>query len=465
MLQECIHMKYFALALTMAVCLGITVLVIKKPVLNLSLIKYKGRTIRAESFWVAALTIPVIFLTVGAITPTEVLRGITSSQSMNPLKILVLFMSMCFISVMLDKAGFFEYCAMKVMSRPGKGQFHLFVVFYAVVSVLTVFTSNDIIILTFTPFIYYFAKNAGINPLPYIIAEFVAANTWSLVLMIGNPTNIYIASSMGITFIEYFKVMALPGVAAGLSSFLMLILIFRRHLKLPLREQSVAGKTKLKDKTMAILSLADLALCVIALTFCSYIDMEMWIVSLLFVALLLIAALMAGVYRRQKQEKESGVQNYVRIKDVFKGLPYSVIPFLLSMFIAVLTLKKHGITDDFSNVLFSVADSTLGTGILFGFASVLCSNIINNIPMSIFFASILNAAGSGSYLTVAVYSTIIGSNIGAFFSPIGALAGVMLMKILKDKGDGFTALSFIRYCAPVAVVSLSFSVLVLIFLL
>ncbi|HHV58734.1 MAG TPA: hypothetical protein GXX49_00255 [Clostridiaceae bacterium] len=275
-------MEYFVLMLIITVCFIITVLVVKKPVLNF---KCKGRTIKVESFWLVSLLIPAILLAAGAITPLEVLKGVTSAQSMNLIKILVLFMSMCFISVMLDKAGFFEYCALKIMSRPEKNQLHLFVMFYTVVAVLTVFTSNDIIILTFTPFIYYFSKNAGINPVPYIIAEFVAANTWSLVLIIGNPTNIYIASSMGITFIEYLKVMALPGAAAGLSSFIMLILIFRRQLKQPLGEsyleKCTAGKTALKDKTMAVISLVDLAMCMVVLTIGSYINMEMWIVSLL----------------------------------------------------------------------------------------------------------------------------------------------------------------------------------------
>jgi len=125
-------------------------------------------------------------------------------------------------------------------------------------------------------------------------------------------------------------------------------------------------------------------------------------------------------------------------------------------------LEKYGITNTFSRVLFSFTDSDLDAALLFGFTSALCSNVINNIPMSILFTSVLNDGGLNSFSSLAIYSAIIGSNIGAFFSPIGALAGVMLMKILKDKGDGFTALSFIRYCAPVAMVSLVISVLVLI---
>jgi site-specific DNA-cytosine methylase len=34
---------------------------------------------------------------------------------------------------------------------------------YLMVAVLTIFTSNDIVILTFTPFICYFCKNAKIS--------------------------------------------------------------------------------------------------------------------------------------------------------------------------------------------------------------------------------------------------------------------------------------------------------------
>ena len=73
----------------------------------------------------------------------------------------------------------------------------------SLVSVLTVFTSNDIIVLTFTPFICHFAKSARIDPLPYLVSEFVAANTWSMALIIGNPTNIYLMSGTGISFLSY----------------------------------------------------------------------------------------------------------------------------------------------------------------------------------------------------------------------------------------------------------------------
>lgn len=89
--------------------------------------------------------------------------------------------------------------------KAGASQKKLFFLLYIVTSVLTVFTSNDVIILTFTPFICYFAKNCEIDPVPYIVTEFVAANTWSMLFIIGNPTNIYLATTYGVGFAEYLK--------------------------------------------------------------------------------------------------------------------------------------------------------------------------------------------------------------------------------------------------------------------
>ena len=66
-------------------------------------------------------------------------------------------------------------------------------------------------------------------------------------------------------------------------------------------------------------------------------------------------------------------------------LPFELIPFVFSMFTIVLSLDYVGVTSQLGKVL-SVADSTY----LFGALSVLVSNIINNIPMSVFFSSILD---------------------------------------------------------------------------
>ena len=178
-----------------ATCLAMILAVLFYPKINI------GR-LSLSSYWVVTLVGAVLLLSVGAVDLQAVLAALLADTAINPLKILVLFISMTLLSIYLDELGFFRYLASVTLKRAGCSQTRLFFILYITVSVLTVFTSNDIIILSFTPFICYFAKNARISPLPYLAAEFVAANTWSMALIIGNPTNIYLVTAAGGDFIS-----------------------------------------------------------------------------------------------------------------------------------------------------------------------------------------------------------------------------------------------------------------------
>ena len=164
--------------------------------------KLKIGKIRLDTYWLITLIGAVLVLIFGGTDIEKVGKSLIADTAINPLKILVLFLSMTVLSIYLDELGFFRYLANIALKRARTGQKKLFLYLYITVSVLTVFTSNDIIILSFTPFICYFAKNAKINPIPYLAAEFVAANTWSMMLIIGNPTNIYLDTENGICILE-----------------------------------------------------------------------------------------------------------------------------------------------------------------------------------------------------------------------------------------------------------------------
>ena len=132
-----------------------------------------------STYWMIALLGAIILLLTSLSPAEEVFNQLTVNNSINPLKILVLFFSMTLLSIFLDEFGLFQYLANLAVKNAKGNQYALFFSLYALVAVLTVFTSNDVVILTFTPFICFFCKRAHLNPLPYLIAEFTAANTWS----------------------------------------------------------------------------------------------------------------------------------------------------------------------------------------------------------------------------------------------------------------------------------------------
>lgn len=335
---------------------------------------------------------------------------------------------MTILSIYLDEIGLFKYLASIAVKKAKSNQFVLFTIFYLLTSLLTVFTSNDVVILTFTPFICFFCKNAKTNPIPYLVSEFVAANTWSLLLIIGNPTNIYLASSANITFFEYLSVMALPTIIGGLIEYVLLIIIFKKKLK----EKITCSNEQynVENKPALIIGLIHLFVCLIFLILSSYINLEMYLIALICALSLIICELVLSFISKK------GIDYTV---SSFKRLPYPLIPFFLSMFVIVVALNYQGISELLSSLLGN--NNVIYT---YGYSSFFISNIINNIPMSILYSTLCSSLNGANYY-LATYAAIIGSNIGAFLTPIGALAGIMFTGLVNEHNIKYNFLDFVKY--------------------
>lgn len=404
------------------VCVALVLTVLTNPSINIG--KYHIRIF----YWTAPVLGSIALLLFRLLPLPVMWEGLTSSGSINPLKILTLFISMTTLSIYLDEVGFFSYIAGISLKFAKTSQLRLFCVLFLLVSVLTVFTSNDIIILTFTPFICYFSKKAEIDPMPYLFGEFVAANTWSMMLIIGNPTNIYLATANGIGFGAYTAHMLLPTLFAGITAFLLLLMIFRKPLSQPISIKE--EKPAIRDKGLVIIGLLHLAFCTILLILSSYIGLEMWYITLGFAVSLFLCV---TIYKKKK-----GVKEHVLLHTIMRA-PWELIPFVLSMFLLVLTLDRYQVT--------TIVSDFFGTDHLvwkYGIASFLSANVMNNIPMSVAFSSIVSHLPEANRLSAA-YASIIGSNIGAYFTPLGALAGIMWSGILNKMGIPFSFRKYISY--------------------
>ena len=392
---------------------------------SLLLPQIKIKKIKLQTYWIVALVGAIILLLIKEVTISELYTHFTSSK-IGPLQILILFISMTILSIFLDEVNFFKYLATVVTNHVKGKQIYIFLSLYALTSILTVFTSNDIIILTFTPFICYFARHTKINPIPYLIAEFIAANTWSMMLIIGNPTNIYIATSFGIDFVEYFMKMAIPTIVTGLTTLLLMLIVFHKKLQEPIVLEE--EHSSIKNKFLLIVGLFNLITCTVILAVSSYINIEMWIVTLIFAISLIISSL---IYALVKKEKP------VELINTLKRAPWNLIPFLLSMFTIVFAVTKCGAL----NVLIKVFENT-NSNFAYGIASFLACNLLNNIPMSVLFTEILELSHAN---VNNIYTVIAASNIGAFLTPIGALAGIMWLSLLKKQKLKFSFVSFMEY--------------------
>ena len=418
---------------------GITILLIILSSLLFPTIKIKK--LKLQTYWIVSLIGALLLIILKEVTISELYNHFTSSK-IGPIQILILFISMTILSIFLDEVNFFKYLATQVTNHVKGKQIYIFLSLYALTSILTVFTSNDIIILTFTPFICYFARHTKINPIPYLIAEFIAANTWSMMLIIGNPTNIYIATSFGIDFAQYFMKMAIPTIITGLSTLLIMLVIFWKKLQEPiLLDEETA---KVKNKFLLTIGLINLISCTVILAISSYINIEMWLVTLIFCISLIISSLIYALIKKEKP---------LILLNTLKRAPWNLVPFLLSMFTIVFAVTKCNLLQFVINI-FENTDSNF----VYGITSFLACNLLNNIPMSVLFTEILELSHANINN---IYTVIAASNIGAFLTPIGALAGIMWLSLLKKQKLKFSFVSFMEYGAVFSIPAILIAILMI----
>ena len=408
---------------------------------------FKIKNFTIQTFWIVTLLGAIVVLSTCQVDFSSLWDNLTSGK-MNPIKILILFISLSMISISLDELNFFNYLSTKALIKAKGNQYKIFFTIYILVAVLTIFTSNDIVILTFTPFIIHFSKKAKINPLPYLIMEFVNANTYSMLLSIGNPTNIYLAGSQDISFVYYLSKMWLPTLFAGLATLGIILLIFRKDLNKHIEDIEIED-VKLNNKPLVVLNLIILGLTTISLVISNYINIEMWLVCLIALICLTIVLIVHSIISKDT----------TYLFDTYKRLPYNLIPFILSMFILVLSLKENDVISEIQNVLDALSINKYAEGFTYTISSTLFDNVINNIPMSVLYSSLLEGKSE-----LALFSTIIGSNIGAYLTPIGALAGIMWMSILKKYDLNFSFLTFMKYgiiLVPISLIAATLGIILM----
>ncbi len=365
--------------------------------------------------------ISIILLVIFQVIDFETIRlGLAGDGRLRPWEIVVIFFTVAYVSVSLDITGVFDYLAYRIVLLSKGNGINLFIFFYVFSSILTVFTSNDVVILTLTPIIFYLGKHAHLNVIPLLFAEFFGANTLSMFLYIGNPTNIIVGNSIGLGFLEYTHVMWLPSIAAAAANLILLYMFFKKDItvKFGQKLESAYEVTSWSDAvTSSVMTIIMLGI----LAFSHKLGMQIWEVTASFAAGFIIKDIIFGMGGFQKTVKK---------------IPWQILPFILAFFILVANLKHIGAVDSLAAYA-SNHSHGLGSSIFFnGTIGFLLVNMINNQPATILYSNILISdqfvVDQVSFYGAA-YAVIAASNLGANLTLIGALAGLMWKRILKKK--------------------------------
>ena len=325
------------------------------------------------------------------------------------------------ISLVLEKAGFFEWAALRMAwSARGNGRrmFLLIVLLGAAVSAL--FT-NDGGILIMTPIVLAMVRALDFDArtvIPFVMATGFIADTTSLPLVISNLVNIISADYFGIGFAEYASRMIVPNLVSLAASLFVLHLVFRKSIPADYDTSRLkTPKEAIRDPRLFRWAWIVLGVLLAALFAGETLGVP---VSLAVGA---AAVLLISIARK------SGV---VDTRRVVREAPWSIVVFSIGMYVVVYGLRNAGLTDALTRLIEHAAEqgwytATVATGLL---AAVLSSGM-NNLPAVMIGAIAVSDTNTGGFIREAlVYANVIGSDLGPKMTPIGSLATLLWLHVL-----------------------------------
>ncbi len=392
-----------------------------------------------------AALIGAILTVVFLLKPHHVLEalGISTLYIPDPLvttwNVVIILATLMIISSLLDDYGFFEYCASRAVHASKNNGERLFLNMYLVVSIISLFAGNDVVILTTTPIILIFCKNARINPKPYMYMSFFAANTFSMPLYIGNLTNILIGDSFDLDYFGFTKYMLLPALAAAFINYYLIKYIFRKQIPGNFSSPDKC-RVSIQSKSLVILGLAVLLAVIVLGGVANYMKIPISVVTLSGAVVLLMAERRA-VHRLRR-------------------VSWNVVLFVVGLFIVVKGLDVSGIAEEAGALMFAgISNNAAAAVFSISLLSAFICNLVNNIPMTAMMLSITHHASLTQQMNTAVgYSLVIGSNLGANFTTFGALAGILWLESARRYGWSTTMTDFLKiglFVTPIAILGAS----------
>lgn len=129
--------------------------------------------------------------------------------SMVDVATVLLLFSMMVLSAQLRLGGFYTWVTRRLASRRFSPAGLLAAVVGVAGALSAVFT-NDIVALAMTPVLVQSCLKRRLSPLPYLLALACAVNVGSAATLVGNPQNILIGQTLGLSFAGYLAVALLP---------------------------------------------------------------------------------------------------------------------------------------------------------------------------------------------------------------------------------------------------------------
>jgi Na+/H+ antiporter NhaD/arsenite permease-like protein len=346
----------------------------------------------------------------GAVTEEEARAAIH-------LPTLTLLFSFMVVSAQLRMGGFYDWTARRLGALPVPPP-ALLGALMAVTAGLAAVFSNDIVCLAMAPVLAEICLARRLDPVPFLLALACAANLGSAATLIGNPQNMLIGETLGLSFPGYLA-QATPPVVLGLAVAWGLILVLTRgHWSLP--DDATTGPVELDAQAVSQDPQPEPGR-----------PLDRWqtakglgVAALLFVAFLLVpwprdlmALAGAGLLltsRRMHSRRMLGL------------VDWELLVLFMGLFVVNHALQETGVPAQAVAALAGLGVDLHAPMPLFA-ASFLLSNAVSNVPATMLLLPVATHPQGGTIL--ALSSTLAGN-----LFIVGSIANIIVVQAAERRG-------------------------------
>ena len=369
-----------------------------------------------EAVW--PLSAGALLVLLGLLSPADALAGVAKGVD-----VYLFLAGMLLLSEIARETGLFSWLAASAARHARGSATRLFLLIYAVGTLVTIFLSNDATAVVLTPAVAAVVRTAKVSrPLPYLLICAFIAHAASFVLPISNPANLVIYGRLMPPLQQWVPRYLLPSLLSIVATCAALWFVQRHQLR-----GSVSGDTPLPHLSSGgRVAAAGIAATAVVLMIASAMGVPLGAPT---GAAGLRTAL--GVLIFERRSPWSSVRQ----------VSWGVIPLVAGLFILVEALNGAGVTPWMGDWLRQRAGSSdNATAWISGLAVAAVCNLLNNLPTGLIAASAIQHSAAPD---VVVRATLIGVDLGPNFSVTGSLATMLWLSALKREGLKVGAMQFL----------------------
>ncbi len=344
------------------------------------------------------------------------------------------------LSAQLRLGGFYGRVA-EAVTRIGLDPPKLLLAVVLLAGALAAVFTNDIVCLAVAPVLIDACRRRGLDPVPFLLALACAANVGSAATLIGNPQNILIGETLGLSFVGYLGDAGVPAVAGLVATWAVIAGQQRRRWTVaPEQSQAATGAAAAPedgDETAPAL------------------DRWQTAKGLLMTTALLIAFLATDARRDLVALASAGVllcSRRLHSRRMLGLVDWQLLVLFCGLFVVNHALEATGVTDRAVAALGAAGIDPGRPGWLFAL-TVALSNTVSNVPAVMLLAPLVESVPGGYPLAgplLALTSTLAGNLL-----IVGSIANLIVADVATRHGIEIGWRRHARTGVPVALVTLA----------